>query len=161
MAGRTAVIASDADDEKPLQPIAIVIEYRLGEAGNPSGATERMHLGVDFIYTRYGDPIGLRDIADAARLSQFHFLRTFKSVYGMTPSTFLNRTRASKALRLLRTTSLSVTAIADQVGFGSRTSLFRHMVAIYGSSPANLKGVSGPPAENEENLAVHDSQTAK
>ena len=110
---------------------------------------ERMHLGMDFIYTRYCDPIGLRDIADAARLSQFHFLRTFKSVHGMTPSTFLNLTRAAKALRLLQTTSLSVTTIADQVGFGSRTSLFRHMAAFYRTTPTNIRRGSGLPTVPE------------
>lgn len=99
----------------------------------------RMHLGIDFIYTRYCDPIGLRDIASAARLSQFHFLRTFKSVHGMTPSAFLNRTRAAKALRLLQTTSLPITTIADHVGFGSRTSLYRHIVTYYGKTPTRLR----------------------
>jgi transcriptional regulator GlxA family with amidase domain len=100
---------------------------------------ERIHLGVDYIYTRYDEPIGLRDMAAAARLSPYHFLRTFKCVHGITPSEFLNRTRAAKALRLLQTTTASMTAIAEQVGFGSRTSLFRHMSAIYRRSPASLR----------------------
>jgi AraC family transcriptional regulator len=100
---------------------------------------ERMDLGVDYIYTRYGDPIGLRDIAVAARLSPYHFLRTFKAVHGITPSDFLNRTRAAKALRLLQTTAWSITSIAEHVGFGSRSSLFRHMFAIYDKTPQTLR----------------------
>ena len=112
---------------------------------------ERIHLGIDFIYTRYRDPIGLRDIAGAARLSQFHFLRTFQSVHGMTPSAFLIRIRAAKALRLLQTTSLPIANIAENVGFGSRTSLFRHMCALYASTPTNLRRGSVPSDPAEEN----------
>jgi AraC family transcriptional regulator len=100
----------------------------------------RMNLGIDFIYTRYRDPIGLREIAASARLSPYHFLRTFTSVRGITPREFLNRVRAAKALRLLQNTTLSVNAIAQAVGFGSRTSLFRHMCAIYHEPPQMLRG---------------------
>ena len=57
----------------------------------------------------------------------------------MTPSEFLYRTRAAKAFRLLQTTPWSINTIAERVGFGSRSSLFRHMSAIYGKTPVQLR----------------------
>ena len=99
----------------------------------------RLGRGVDFIHARYRDPIALKDIAAAAHLSPFHFLRTFKSVYRLTPSTYLNRKRATAALRMLQESDWTMTAIAEQVGFGSRTSLFRHLRAEYAVQPQRLR----------------------
>ena len=99
----------------------------------------RLGRGVDFIHARYRDPIALKDIAAAAHLSPFHFLRTFKSVYRLTPSTYLKRKRAAAALRLLQESDWTMTAIAEQVGFGSRTSLFRHLRAEYAAKPQRLR----------------------
>ncbi len=99
----------------------------------------RLNRGVDFIHARYRDPIALKDIAAAAHLSPFHFLRTFKSVYRLTPSIYLNRKRAAAALRLLQESDWTMTAIAEQVGFGSRTSLFRHLRAEYAVMPQQLR----------------------
>ncbi|MBS0387227.1 MAG: helix-turn-helix transcriptional regulator [Proteobacteria bacterium] len=106
----------------------------------------RLGRGVDFIHARYRDPIALKDIAAAAHLSPFHFLRTFKSVYRLTPSHYLNRKRAAAALRLLQDSDWTMAAIAEQVGFGSRTSLFRHLRAEYSVVPQRLRkrDVVGP-----------------
>ena len=114
----------------------------------------RLGRGVDFIHARFRDPIQLRDIAAAAHLSPFHFLRTFKSVYRITPNLYLNRKRATAALRLLQQSDWSMTMIAEHVGFGSRTSLFRHLRAEYGVEPRDLRtpgdGDAGTPTIRAE-----------
>jgi AraC family transcriptional regulator len=102
----------------------------------------RLSLGVDFIQTRYRDPVRLKDIAEAAHLSPFHFLRVFKSVHRISPSDYVNRKRAGVALRLLRESNLTMNAVADHVGFGSRTSLYRHLKAHYGVEPRALRSTS-------------------
>jgi AraC-like DNA-binding protein len=89
----------------------------------------RIGLGVTFIHSHYGEPIGLRDIARAAHLSPFHFLRTFKAIYGTTPSVYLNRKRTAVALRLVRKSGWTLTEVAEMVGFGNRSTLFRHLRA--------------------------------
>ncbi len=89
----------------------------------------RLGLGVTYLHTHYQEPISLRDMATAACLSPFHFLRVFKAVYGMTPSAFLRRKRVQAAARLMRESTWSLTDIAAHVGFGSRTTLFRQLRA--------------------------------
>ncbi|MDP9090683.1 MAG: AraC family transcriptional regulator [Pseudomonadota bacterium] len=99
----------------------------------------RLNLGVDFMQTRYKDPVLLKDIADAAHLSPFHFLRVFKSVYKVSPSEYLSRKRCAAALRLLQESTWTMNVIAEYVGFGSRTSLYRHLRAHYGVEPRDLR----------------------
>lgn len=112
----------------------------------------RLNLGVDYMLTRYREPVRLKDIAQAAHLSPFHFLRVFKSVHRISPSGYVNRKRARVALRLLRGSNWTMDAVADHVGFGSRTSLYRHLKAHYGVEPRELRstpprGLIGTPLE--------------
>lgn len=99
----------------------------------------RLSLGVDFMLSRYRDPVLLKDIAAAAHLSPFHFLRVFKTVYRISPSEYLSRKRAAAALRLLRESAWSMNEIAEHVGFGSRTSMYRHLRSHYGVEPRALR----------------------
>ncbi len=99
----------------------------------------RLSLGMDFIQTRYRDALQLKDIAAAAHLSSFHFLRVFKTVYQVSPSEYLSRKRSAAALRLLQDSDWSMNVIAEHVGFGSRTSLYRHLRAHYGVEPRELR----------------------
>jgi AraC family transcriptional regulator len=97
----------------------------------------RLGLGTTYIHTYFRNPIGLREIAHAAHLSPYHFLRLFKALYGITPSALLNRKRTAEALRLIRRTELTMAEIAANVGFGSRTSLFRHLKARHSEGAAS------------------------
>jgi AraC family transcriptional regulator len=100
----------------------------------------RLGLGIDFIQTQYCATVRLGDVAAAAHLSPFHFLRVFKSVYGMTPREYINRKRAGAALRLLQDSPhCNMETVAEHVGFGSRTSLYRHLKAQYGVEPRELR----------------------
>jgi AraC family transcriptional regulator len=101
----------------------------------------RLTLGVDFIQTRYRDAVLLKDIAAAAHLSPFHFLRVFKTVYRISPSEYLSRKRSAAALRLLQQSNWNMNMIAEHVGFGSRTSMYRHLRAHYGVEPRELRSL--------------------
>ena len=87
----------------------------------------RVGLAVNFIHSNYRRPLELVEMARAACLSPFHFMRTFKFVCGMSPSEFLNRKRTRAAARLIEDRSWTMEAVAAYVGFGSRTTLFRHL----------------------------------
>lgn len=111
----------------------------------------RLGLGVTFMHSNYRESLDLDAIASASFLSRFHFLRTFKEVYEVTPSVYLNRYRTGVAARLLASTSLSHTAIAHSVGFGSRTTLYRHLrVANATAHPQKCASPGGRAAEMPE-----------
>jgi AraC family transcriptional regulator len=87
----------------------------------------RLGWGRDFIHSNYQRPITIDDMARAACLSKFHFIRLFHALEGVTPYRYLQQKRVAAAQRLLANTQLSHVEIADQVGFDHRSTMFRHM----------------------------------
>jgi AraC-like DNA-binding protein len=99
----------------------------------------RVTLAADYIRSMYEQPIALADIAAAARLSRFHLVRLFQRAYGVTPHAYLTQKRVAAALRLVARTELGLDDIAARSGFGSRSSLFRHLRREHGSGAAALR----------------------
>jgi AraC family transcriptional regulator len=58
----------------------------------------------------------LDDLADAAALSSFHFVRTFRRTMGQTPYAYVAARRMERALRLVLHTTLPIVEIAAWVG---------------------------------------------
>ncbi len=94
----------------------------------------RLSWGRDFIHGNYQRQITIDDMANAACLSKYHFIRLFHALEGVTPYRYLQHKRVAAAQRLLSTTHLSHVEIAEQVGFDHRSTLFRHMRRVTGRS---------------------------
>lgn len=65
----------------------------------------------------YPEKITIEKASQIVNLSPFHFCKTFRKITGRTFIEFLNLYRVNEAEELLRSTSLSVTEIAERVGF--------------------------------------------
>ena len=89
--------------------------------------TRRLALAVDLVHSAYESGIGLADMARAACLSRFHFLRVFTAQYGITPHAYLQRKRSQAARRLLIAGALTGAQVARRVGFVSRSTMVRHL----------------------------------
>ncbi|MCX4849533.1 helix-turn-helix transcriptional regulator [Streptomyces sp. NBC_00893] len=88
---------------------------------------------------RYSEPLTLDDLADAASVSKFYFLRVFTRVVGVTPGRFLSVVRLAEAKRLLGDTGLTVVEISARVGYGSVGSFARRFTETVGMSPIQYR----------------------
>jgi AraC family transcriptional regulator len=104
----------------------------------------RISLATDFIHSNYDKPLMLGDMARAAYLSRHHFLRLFKHVHDVTPHEYLQRKRTSVAARLLRGSGMAVEEVVKQVGFDSRSTLFRAMRRFHGITPRECRRTPYP-----------------
>jgi AraC-like DNA-binding protein len=85
-----------------------------------------------FIDSNYAEAIDAGEIADEACYSKFHFIRTFKSIYGRTPHQYLTHVRVERAKGMLEQ-GVSVTEACFAVGFdslGSFTGLFKRHTGL-------------------------------
>jgi AraC family transcriptional regulator len=102
----------------------------------------RLSWGRDFIHGNYQRPISIDEMARAACLSKYHFIRLFHALEGVTPYKYLQRKRVAAAQRLLANTRMTHVEIAEQVGFDHRSTMFRHMRSITGRSGRQLRAKS-------------------
>jgi AraC-like DNA-binding protein len=100
---------------------------------------KRIGWSTDYINTYYARRLGIGELAKAASMSRVHFIRLFRAVHGMTPFAYVQRKRATVARRLLLSTNLSQAAITLQVGFESRSTLFRCLKRLTGSGARALR----------------------
>ncbi len=74
-------------------------------------------------------------MAEQARLSPFHFARTYARLFGITPHQELSRARLRVARRLLADPRQSISDIASALGYGSRSSFTRWLSLSTGEPP--------------------------
>ncbi|MBR2766133.1 MAG: helix-turn-helix transcriptional regulator [Blautia sp.] len=78
-----------------------------------------------FIEANYGSNISLEDIAGAASLSKYYFVRLFEKETGCAPWEYLTRTRVRAAMQLLAGSRTTVNEIAVACGFANASGLIR------------------------------------
>jgi len=87
----------------------------------------------------YAGPLDVRALAAVAHVSEAHFIRTFRTVFGETPHRYLQRRRVERSMFLLRETDRSVTDICFDVGFTSRGTFVRTFREIVGETPSEYR----------------------
>ncbi len=75
-----------------------------------------------FMDEHFCEKIDLDNIADEACFSKFHFIRLFKSIYGITPHQYLIRSRIERSMEMLQS-GHTVSATCLGVGFESLSTL--------------------------------------
>lgn len=90
----------------------------------------------------------LKDAADMAGYSPFHFSRVFKSLVGYGFHEYVDRCRTEAAVELLVTTEMAVDLVASNCGFGTTQGLRESIREYLGLVPSELR-------------AVHDSFDAR
>lgn len=93
-----------------------------------------------FIDTHFEQPIDLRNVSDEACFSKFHFIRLFKSAYGVTPHQYLIKVRIENA-KLLLAKKKSVSEVCVAIGFESISSFTALFKKYTGKSPSSYQKI--------------------
>lgn len=94
---------------------------------------------IEYIAAHYSYPITVEDIADYVGLSRSHLFRSFETVLQMSPKEYLSQFRIKQACYLLGHSNLSITAIANSVGFESSLYFSKAFKKAKGISPRDYK----------------------
>jgi AraC family transcriptional regulator len=109
------------------------------EAPDNRRARDNVVAAIALIERSAAHELCLSELAGAAGLSPFHFLRLFKRETGVTPHRFLVQTRLRRAVDLLRDTSRPVTEIAFDVGFTDLSNFINAFRREIGVSPRQYR----------------------
>jgi AraC family transcriptional regulator len=133
-----------AVEEIALQVAGAVIEAAAG--GGRQRPSSRHHAAVAGVIRHLGasldDAHTLAACARAANMSPYHFLRTFKSITGVTPHQWLLRARLRDAAQRLAMSRAPVTEIALDVGFDDLSNFIRSFRAEFGLSPRQYRAAA-------------------
>jgi AraC-like DNA-binding protein len=99
----------------------------------------RLLRARDAMDRAYAEPLDVRAVAAVAHISEAHFSRSFRAVFGETPHRYLQRRRVERSMFLLRETDRSVTDICFDVGFSSRGTFSRTFRQIVGQPPSDYR----------------------
>ena len=95
----------------------------------------RVNQAHELMVQSYPRDLSITELADTASMSKFHFIRTFKTEYGMPPHAYLNQIRLMAAkLMLARGESVATAALA--VGLYDQSHLHKLFKRSYGVTPS-------------------------
>jgi AraC-like DNA-binding protein len=115
----------------------ILQEFHRIRAG--SNESEMVSQVRRFMHSHLAEPITLDDLAEAARMSRFHFCREYKKQANITPAVDLKRIRLEEARVLLTSTTLPLKTVAPMVGFVNEYHLAREFKRQYGNPPGHYR----------------------
>ncbi len=124
--GELALAAARGDSNLGLDELALVFAHRfVAHAGSrtrqavPASARDRARAveSGHWLDANAHQPLDLAGAAQRVGLSEFHFLRVFARVLGVTPHQYLVRSRLRRAARLLAEGARSITEVALEAGF--------------------------------------------
>jgi len=120
------------------------ILQQIQEIPNKKTATQielykRISTAKDFMDAYCNQSLSLNEISRAAALSPYHFLRTFKTFYGITPHQYLTQSRLQYANYLLQSSTKTIGEISLDCGFESHSAFGRVFRKFWGCSPLEVR----------------------
>lgn len=100
---------------------------------------ERLNQVIVYIESHYIEPVDNQRLADMVYLSKDRFEHLFRERIGVAPLQYINDFRLKKAMRLIKSSQLSITEIATAVGFQDYNHFGRLFRKCYGCTPTQAK----------------------
>ncbi|MCR2804663.1 response regulator transcription factor [Paenibacillus soyae] len=117
-----------------------LIDKKLLEtAENAKVYSPQVQEAIRYIEERLAEAISLKDVAEALHMNASYFSVLFKEQTGLTFTEYVTRRRIQRAKELLGGTSLSVSQIAEQVGYQTDKYFVKVFRSLEGSSPGQYR----------------------
>ena len=124
--------------------LLLVLHYIEQECIAESSAVARPHNKTvericAYLAANYRQKFSLSEVAARFYLSPYYLSRLFKRVTGQSIVDYINNRRIEAAQKLLETTELSISAVAEQTGFASAAHFRRVFHEVMGTGPLQYR----------------------
>ena len=119
----------------------------LSESAEPaimSGGAGPINRAVELINRRVGEEPSVTELARMVGLSEYHFIRVFRRLMGVTPGQYIIISRMNHARYLLKTTALPVGEIGAMVGYVSESMFTAAFRRTQGVTPTRYRTGAQP-----------------
>lgn len=99
----------------------------------------RLNSGRQFMNENYLNIDSIHEIATASNLSEFHFYRSFRQAYDITPYQYILNKRLELANELIRQGTMSITEISLHCNFPDLFTFSKAFKRKYGLSPSRMR----------------------
>ncbi|ADV45840.1 helix-turn-helix transcriptional regulator [Nitratifractor salsuginis] len=103
---------------------------------------DRTQLGraLDYLFAHWDQSdLSVDEIAEAAGLSTYYFVRSFGKAFGTTPHRFLLSLRAERAKKMIAEEKIPPARIAFACGFSDQSHMIRIFRKFFGYTPGSLR----------------------
>jgi AraC family transcriptional regulator len=142
LAGADPIVCEELSVRVAARAIEVAQGVQPSRAGSAQSSCARVARVVRMIENEDDLPHDLNSLAMVARLSPYHFLRTFEEVTGTTPHQYLLRVRLRRAAIFLRSEPTRISDIALRCGFGDISNFNRTFRAEFGVNPRTYRSMA-------------------
>lgn len=102
-------------------------------------ANSYVQKSIEYISSNYSYPITIEDIASYVGLSRSQLFRSFEHMLGISPKKYLTDFRIKQSCYLLEHSNLSITSIANSIGFDNSLYFSKTFHKAKGMSPKEYR----------------------
>ena len=124
------IIADQIPIFKQLQAISSI------KSATKKDLFKRVHVGKEYIESYFFLPLTIEKIAKESCMSEYHFFRLFKSVFGISPNQYIIQKRLEHGQNILKQDRYSVSTAAEQSGFSDIFAFSKAFKKHFGYSPS-------------------------
>lgn len=108
-------------------------------SSHPTSAEEKILKVQQYIDMHYKEPLKIDELAKCFFISSCYLSHKFKELTGLSPKQYLSSVRLKNASVLLLTSDLSVSEIAESVGFSDHSNFIKSFKKIYQVLPKDFR----------------------
>lgn len=147
-------VSADVDAEELVKRIPIVssdklpsfvrimkicAEYMTLTNALPSRSPRIPELAKIYMHERFSEKITIKDMCKVLGCSKSALLTSFKNEYGTTLNNYLCKIRIDEAQRLLKTTNMTISAVAEATGFYDQSYFSKVFSGKLGVTPSEYR----------------------
>lgn len=101
--------------------------------------TDMIRTAINMMLNDFDKPYGIDTIACRLGISQYHFIRQFTKMTGISPGKYLSKIRIQKAVELLQNTDLPLNEIAEKIGYSNANYFIKVFRSYLGMPPGAFR----------------------